>query len=891
MRSAKLFVVILILFIGASSLWASSSVDTLIYIDKITYYKQYAAAHDFKGDTVNRYVRKGIELSTSAMDTASLIEFYTILGEIEQNKHHYNKAFDAYKMAQGLISPYRQKEIYANLSRKIGALHWKYNNYREASRFFNDALFYYKHLGLALEVGKTYNNLGTISKELSKTDSALYYYEKAIKIFTEIQDQEWLASTLNLIGNVYLSNQSSIKALENYKKSLQIRRVMGDSLAVSQSLTNIARVHKTMRAFDESIRYFKAALDIRQSSNDLTLIASSLNDIGGVYKEMGNYAQSIDYFQRALIIRRQLNENAQIAASLLNVGSIYRQLDLVETALSYYVEALEIYQKLADEKRISVCLNFIGGVYYQKQEYDHALDYYLSSLGYREVSGDKSEIADLLNNVAMIYKNMGNYPRAFEYYNQALEYFTELGNKTKHAATLNNIGNLYVKQQKYDTALEWLKKAYVMRRELNDMQGLAHSGLDIGQIFLNQKKFDAAFAYLNKALEIATLVNNFELKRDAYFAMYQLAVKQRKHKLALSYHVHYVTWKDSVFNYETLRHLSKVQMQNETERRRIQLDYENKQKQREIDRLKKNREEQEAYYQLKAESGRQIRNFIIVIAVSLFLVLVLLINRYIIKLKTNRKLRNFNDELSELNNSLKKSQKELTRLNATKDKFFSIIAHDLKNPFTALVSLTELLYDKKETMGADRKSELLFQINRAAKNTYQLLDNLLEWSRSQQGKLQFKPEYIDLYELIGDVVELQMANANQKDIAMSVQIDQHFDVFADRHMLSFVLRNIIGNAIKFTPNSGQIDIEARRTQTSVIIQIVDTGVGMSKSVVEQLFDLNRHYTTEGTNKEKGAGLGLILSKEFIEQHKGMLNVESTPGEGSKFIMSLPLKAE
>lgn len=888
MRISRVYFVLLMFTCFSSVAYSQASIDTLIYIDKISYYKQYATARDLKGDTVDLYVRKGIELSQSAADTTSLVDFYTLLGEIEHKKHHYKLALAAFEEALSLISPFGQKELYANLQRKMGALHWSFSNYKSASKCFNDALFYYKHLGDALEVGKTYNNLGTISKDVSDLDSALYFFDKALKIFTEINNDEWSASTFNLIGNTYLVRQESSSALRNYRQSLNIRRRLGDSISVSQSLTNIARVYKGQREFELSIRFFRDALNIRQSEDDLVLIASSLNDIGGVYKEMGNYAQSIDYFQRALIIRRQADDKVQIAASLLNVGSIYRQLDLAETALTYYVEALDIYQKIGDEERISVCLNFIGGVYYQQGEYDHALDYYLSSLGYREVTGDKVEVADILNNVAMIYKNMGNFQKSFEYYDQALIYYKDLGNENKYAATMNNIGNLYLKNKDYDKALEWLRKAYYKRRALNDTYGYVLSGIDIGSIYLQKKKYNAAFAFLNKALTTAKSMNSFELKRDAYWAMYELAVRRNNHKMALSYHVNYTAWKDSVFNHETLRHITRVQMQNETERRRLQLDYENSQKQREIDRLKRSREEREAFYALKTEAGLQTRNMIIIIAISLFLVVLLLINRYLIKHKTNRRLRKYNDDLSALNISLKQSQKELTKLNATKDKFFSIVAHDLKNPFTALLSLTEVLYQKHETMDLTRRNEILNQINIAAKNTYQLLENLLEWSRSQQGKIMFSPIPIDLYVLIENVVELHSAALEQKDITIQIEMDRHFDVLADKHMLSFIIRNLVSNAIKFTPHSGQIWVKARRVERNVVINVADTGVGMVRSVVEQLFDLNRHYTTVGTNKEKGAGLGLILTKEFVKQHDGNISVKSTPGQGSVFEIYLPV---
>ncbi|PLX22516.1 MAG: hypothetical protein C0599_06165, partial [Salinivirgaceae bacterium] len=502
----------------------------------------------------------------------------------------------------------------------------------------------------------------------------------------------------------------------------------------------------------------------------------------------------------------------------------------------------EIYQSLGDEIRISNCLNYIGGVYYTQGEYDHALDYFLSALGYREIVGDKSKIAAIMNNVAMIYKNMGNYEKSLEYYMQAMNNYNDIGNKKLYAATQNHIGNLYKVQNKLNNALSWFKKAYDIRRNINDKQGIAQTALDIGTIYKAKRNNAAALAFINKSIEIAKDLNDFQLLRDVYLALYEINKKMGRTSSALRFYENYTAWKDSVFNMNTLEKITQVQMQNEAERMRMKIAYENDQKQKEIEQLKSNREEQEKYYNLKVKAEQDARNFIIAVAVGLLLVIILLINRFVIKSRANKKLRKANDELSELNTRLNKSEKELKLLNVTKDKFFSIIAHDLRNPFTALVSLSEVLSNKVDTMTSERRKEVIDQITYAATNTYRLLGNLLEWSRSQQEGIKFVPEIIPLKPLTEEIVSLQLNLAQQKELNIAIEIEPNSDVETDRHMISFVIRNLLGNAIKFTPKGGNISISTQIGKSEVIYKVTDTGVGISRSNIEKLFDLNSHYT-------------------------------------------------
>ncbi len=881
----NIFLSILSILINFSGFTAP---DTAIYVDKIAYYKEFIANSENTPDSAYSMAKRGLELAKAASDTSAMYDFWVSIAEIQKEQNNFEKSHEAFQSALTLINTVDDKQQYAAVKKKTGALYWKFSQYKNAANSFNEALIVYQQLGDALEVGKTFNNLGTISREVSSFDSAIYYYNKALKLFQKTNEKKWVASTYQLIGNTYLQFSKTSTARNYYKKALSLRRELADSIAMSKSLTNIALSYKKERKMEKSLNFFRQALEIRQNMNNMPLVAASLNDIGGLYRSVGNYGEAIEYFQRALVIRRQNADQMKIASSLLNVGSIYKELDLPETALEYYTQALEIYQVLGDEIRISISLNYIGGVYYKQGAYDHALDYYLSALGYREVTGDKTQIARIMNNIAMIYKNMGNYEKSLEYYKNALTNYKTLHNQKRFAATQNHIGNLFIVQQEYDKALKWLKKAYFLRQEINDNFGFAHSALDIANVFLLQKNNAAAMAFLGKALTSAKKLDNFQLLRDIYYALYKATRYKGNKGPALRFHEKYTAWKDSVFNHQTLERITKVQMQNEAERTRMKIAYENEQKEKEISRLKKNRQEREKYFQLKVEAERNARNLIIVIAASLLIVLILLVNRFMIKSKANRRLKIVNDELSDINQKLQESQKELKQLNATKDKFFSIIAHDLKNPFTALVSLTEILSAKSEDLKPERRKEIIDQISNASRSTYRLLDNLLEWSRTQQGKILYKPEAVNLFDVTREVVDLQLNTLEQKRQNINLQVDTDLVIKADNHMLSFVIRNLIGNAIKFTPLGGEISVTAKKGSREAIVKVSDTGVGMTRTVIDKLFDLNTHYTTEGTNKEKGVGLGLILCKEFVEQMDGGIFVESTPGNGSTFAFSLPL---
>ncbi|MEF8810596.1 MAG: PAS domain-containing sensor histidine kinase [Bacteroidales bacterium] len=236
---------------------------------------------------------------------------------------------------------------------------------------------------------------------------------------------------------------------------------------------------------------------------------------------------------------------------------------------------------------------------------------------------------------------------------------------------------------------------------------------------------------------------------------------------------------------------------------------------------------------------------------------------------------------------LKKQEEELRELNATKDKLFSIIAHDLRNPFNSILGFSELALKNIKNRNFDNLERYCETVYQSARHSFDLLNNLLHWSRVQRGKMDFQPETLDMSSLLDKITELMKANLGEKNIAFSKTVEPDLAVYADRFMLETILRNLLSNAIKFTHNQGSIDIKAYREEKQTVVSVQDTGVGMPQETADKLFYIENTFSTPGTNKEKGNGLGLILCKEFVEQHGGKIWVESEVSRGSTFSFTIP----
>jgi len=236
---------------------------------------------------------------------------------------------------------------------------------------------------------------------------------------------------------------------------------------------------------------------------------------------------------------------------------------------------------------------------------------------------------------------------------------------------------------------------------------------------------------------------------------------------------------------------------------------------------------------------------------------------------------------------VKLKNKEFQQIIAEKDKFFSIIAHDLKSPFNSILGFSELLVEKAREKNYDSMEKHAGFIHQSSKRAMDLLLNLIEWAQSQTGRIIFAPEVFNLGELIDEIVSMHESAAFQKKIQVNKNVPPETYGYADKAMLSTILRNLISNAFKFSYPGGELSVSVIKSTNGLVVDVSDTGIGIPNEIIGKLFQVDQNITTPGTQNEQGTGLGLILCNEFIEQHGGKMGVESELGKGSKFYFNIP----
>jgi signal transduction histidine kinase len=247
-------------------------------------------------------------------------------------------------------------------------------------------------------------------------------------------------------------------------------------------------------------------------------------------------------------------------------------------------------------------------------------------------------------------------------------------------------------------------------------------------------------------------------------------------------------------------------------------------------------------------------------------------------------------ELTEARNALAENEQELKEANAAKDKFLSILAHDLRNPFSGLKTLADLLAGSYDGLDDETRRRYCRMLSEGATQGLELLNQLLSWAKSQSGKIRWEPQRFNLKSVVDEEIALLSGPAGNKRIDLKARVEEGTEVFADPQMISTVVRNFLSNSIKFTSPGGRVLLAADPRSGYVEVAVSDTGIGIKKADLEKLFRIDVHYTTKGTDDEVGNGLGLLLCKEFVEKHNGRISVESEPGKGSTFKFTLPQPA-
>ena len=551
-------------------------------------------------------------------------------------------------------------------------------------------------------------------------------------------------------------------------------------------------------------------------------------------------------------------------------------------------------------------------VYVEEEKYDNALESITQAIHYVDHNHQKKYCANLYNQAGHICQFLKKFDKSISYYNQALKFYEDIGDQVSVANAYINIGNTYYKTGRteeskenlikasrsfdkeptkknsargladlgkaYDDigdfkkALDLLNESVIIFESNDDQEGLASTLSSLGHVQLNLKRYKEAEVSFLRSLEISQKYNYKLSLMESYKGMSQILSLKKSYKEALGMYDSYILMKDSIYLEE-----KKIAISTATSQLNLKI-----------------KDQELAMAQTKSELSGFIdkKNTQLLISMILGFILTTLVIIYLFRKyqhgkKVSETLIAENKTLIKSNVDLSQSQEYLEKSHAAKDKLFSIVAHDLKSPIASIKGFTELLATNPEAFTMEEISLLGKKMNESLHNLNQLLDNLLKWAMSQSGLMEFRPQDISCSGFIQDNVELYQPLADKKHISLTASTcDCSF--VGDINMLNFVLRNIIHNALKFTEAKGAIHVKSYSKSSTLYITISDTGLGMSEESIQNIFNIDRRKKSLGTDNEKGTGLGLVLSKEFMDKNHGQLAVTSELEKGTTFTLMLPI---
>jgi signal transduction histidine kinase len=614
--------------------------------------------------------------------------------------------------------------------------------------------------------------------------------------------------------------------------------------------------------YNKSRRYAQEAARLAEKSDSEHSKAIAYGNLGITYSISGDYSTALRYDNLALQASIAAKDSLTMAFDYNNIANDYYDLGEYDEAYYYFTQSYRIANLVEDSLRMAIALHNVGRVFKELGQYDRALDHLTLSMQMSRQIKDAEGVPYSLDEIGDVKLRKGEYDSALTTLTQSL---TETRKQKLHVLeprTLTKMATIYVNEKDYKTALAYYDTTYSLHEKTSNQFGIAEVELGRGQVFINQRKYDDALRFINRSLRLAKEANARILEIKCYNQLSALWEMKGDHKRSLEYYKQFKLLEDSLFSQDMQQKLLRDQLRFETEA-----------KDTELEAMRRAQDEKDD--QLKRQEF--IRNILVVV---MALSVILLATVY----RSGQRRRQINTLLLKHQEEMEKRSEELERLNQVKDKFFSIISHDLRSPINALAGLLDLL-DK----GAVRPEELpkhVGELKVRFNHTRTLLNNLLDWTLLQMDKLNLQATRINIRKIVDENIQLLSA-VQTKSIKLNNLVPANCIAFADSNTINLVIRNLMTNAIKFTNDGGEVTIATQEKPKEWIVSVQDNGVGMNSEVLRILFDKTAPYTTRGTANEKGTGLGLILCKEFVEKNGGKIWVQSEPGQGSTFYFSLP----
>jgi signal transduction histidine kinase len=683
----------------------------------------------------------------------------------------------------------------------------------------------------------------------------------------------------NKADSIRIELNKSTTAIDIARNRIELARaILPDSLSSVSSmlkLTESAKTHLDANTianlnntkglyywykgeFEQAIEQFKKTLLLRNDDVSQEYIAEAANNVGTLYRRSGQNDSSIVYLNISLDVDKQRGNISGIAKNYYELGVLYSAKSQFELAQRYLVNSMEYYEEIGNFNRMAIVSNSLGNMYLRLDDTLNAMQMYRKTEALALKHNNQKELATVYNNMAAIKLNFNKFEEGLKHSLAALEIANQLPYFGALGVLYANLATSYAKLNQTATALNYFRLAYHMLKEQQsfDKVGILNRMSDF---YLETGWIDSAYFFINESMGMAKQIDSHDWISQGYKVKARIDSASGNFRDAYINVLKGIHIKDSVLSNQ---HRSRVE--------ELRIIHEIDKKESENVSLKRQND-------LKAAV---IRNqYILLFAAAI--ILVLLVSIIVLQKRAQTKIR-------EQQLHIQKSNVQLSQLNITKDKFLSILAHDLRSPFSTLLGLLEVIIDDYHELSDEQRKDFLMKLYATSNNTYNLVVNLLDWTMAQRNGLTSKPEACSIHAITNKVFSFLSTRAEQKSQTLINRVETDSCIYADPNIVSNILINLVNNAIKFTPSGGKIEVAQEYKQDEMLVfTISDNGIGIPEDKIETLFNLDSDFQRKGTNDENGTGLGLVLVKEFVEVVNGSIRVESKEGKGSKFFLSLP----
>jgi len=591
------------------------------------------------------------------------------------------------------------------------------------------------------------------------------------------------------------------------------------------------------------------------------------NSFGSYYNLVKTYDSATYYFNLATDIAKKIDKPYYYATVFTYKGNLAEDMGRLKDAFEYYLKALQNFEASNETKSIAVILNNLGVIYQKMGNFEHAFDCFYRAIVINKSIDAVYDMCMNYGNLGILYKESGRLQEAIATYDTATKIAEENGFVLDIARNKLNKGNLFVIVKDYEAAEKNFLESLKLCEENTIEYGKMLNYNALSDLYLKMGTLDKAEIYAKKALEIAEGFDETEVLRESNVKLSTIYEEKGLFESALMYRKDYEAANDSMIARAHKNLIVELQARYDSEKKELEnvsLKAENLVKEQAI-------------------RDQKTINTIISIAVVMLTLLLIFVFR------VSNKLKKANQNLNVLYQKIARQNALLEETIKTKDKLFSIIGHDLKSPFNSMLGFLQLIIDQKEKLEPEELELILNELYRKSNDAYTLVENLLQWAMSQRGQIAFKPEQHNLFDIVDKELCFLHSRADKKEILLINELPENISAWCDHDMMSTVFRNIINNAIKFTPVKGFVKITAEIKSDYVFVKISDNGVGMDGEMLKRIQHKNAFYSEKGTENESGTGLGLEIVKEFLTSNKALFTINSILGEGTDFMIRLNKK--